>query len=127
MTDTQRDALAAEKRKRRRKTQEKRRRTQELAAELDRISAAGRPMSEADAKALDDVVEQLRVLDDSFSGARSVWLRARDTRDYLTGKPPRPDRDRSGVLVAGRIGAPRGLENAKQQVRGGLPGTRRGH
>ncbi|MGV0838485.1 hypothetical protein [Mycolicibacterium thermoresistibile] len=101
--------------------------TRELAFELDRISAAGRPMSEPDAQALDDIVGQLWLLTNSSKRARLLWLRARDVREYLTGKSSDPDRDRSGVPVAGRISAPRGLDSAKRKVSGGLPGTRRGH
>lgn len=132
MTNLHRDGVAAEttqaeKRKRRRRTKGKGRLTRELTVELDRISDAGRPMSKDDAQALDDVVEQLRVLAQSFNQAMPLWLRARDTRDYMNGKPPGPGRDRSGVPVAGLISAPRGLDNAKRQVQGGLPGTRRGH
>lgn len=117
----------AEKRRSRRRTQAKSRLTRELTVELNRITAAGRPMSAPDAQALDDVVERLRVLAESFNPAMPLWLRARDTRDYLNGKRSHPGRDRSGVPVAGEIGASRGLDNAKQQVSGGLPGTRRGH
>ncbi|OBB07101.1 hypothetical protein A5668_01425 [Mycolicibacterium fortuitum] len=98
-----------------------------LAVKLNRISAAGSPMSEPDAQALNGIVDQLRVLADTDNRAMSLWLRARDTRDYLNGKPSGPGRDRSGVPLAGLIGAPRGLDNAKREVSGGLPGTRRGH
>jgi hypothetical protein len=117
----------SEKRKRRRRTQAKRQRTQELTAELDRIVAAGAPLSDVDVQVLDAVVEQLRVLAESFNGAVPVWLRARDTRNCFTGKPPQPGRDRSGIPTAGRIRAPRGLEDAQWKVSGGLPGTQRRH
>lgn len=98
-----------------------------LSIELHRISAAGRPISRADAEALDGIVEQLQILADTDRRAGHTWLRAREVREYLTGKSSDPDRDRSGVPVAGRISAPRGLDNAKREVLGGLPGTRRGH
>jgi hypothetical protein len=39
----------------------KRRGRRRLAAELHRISIAGRPLSAADSHALDDLVEELRV------------------------------------------------------------------
>jgi len=116
----------ADKRRRRSRTQAKRQRTRELTAELNRI-AAGPAFSDADAQALDDVVEELRMIAQSFNGAVSVWLRARDTRSYLAGTPSQPGRDRSGVPMAGRIKAPRGLQNAQREVSGGLPGTQRRH
>lgn len=96
-------------------------------AELHRISAAGRPISKADAEALDGIVEQLRILADTDQRAGHTRLRAREVREYLTGKSADPDRDRSGVPVAGRISAPRGLDLAKREVLGGLPSSRRGH
>ncbi|MFV8137441.1 hypothetical protein ACNQR7_07705 [Mycolicibacterium senegalense] len=98
-----------------------------LNAELHRISAAGRPISKADAAALDGIVEQLRVLAEVDRRMRLLWLRALDVREYLTGKSSVPDRDRSGVPSAGRIGRSRGLDLAKREVLGGLPSSRRGH
>lgn len=98
-----------------------------LNAELHRISAAGRPISKVDAEALDGIVEQLRVLAEADRRVRLLWLRALDAREYLTGKSSVPDRDRSGVPSAGRTGRSRGLDLAKREVLGGLPGTRRGH
>lgn len=96
-------------------------------AELHRISVAGRPISKADAAALDGIVEQLRVLADGDRRVRLLWLRALDVREYLTGKSSVPDRDRSGVPSAGRVGRPRGLDLARREVLGGLPASRRGH
>lgn len=98
-----------------------------LNAELHRISAAGRPISKADVEALDSIVEQLRVLAEADRRVRLLWLRALDVREYLTGKSSVPDRDRSGVPSAGRIGRSRGLDLAKREVLGGLPSSRRGH
>ncbi|NOQ58437.1 hypothetical protein [Mycolicibacterium fortuitum] len=98
-----------------------------LNAELHRISAAGRPISKADAAVLDGIVEQLRVLADGDRRVRLLWLRALDVREYLTGKSSVPDRDRSGVPSAGRVGRPRGLDLARREVLGGLPSSRRGH
>ncbi|MBE5488553.1 hypothetical protein E3G71_001054 [Mycobacteroides abscessus] len=98
-----------------------------LNAELHRISAAGRPISKADAAALDGIVEQLRALADADRRVRLLWLRALDVREYLTGKSSVADRDRSGVPSAGRVGRPRGLDLARREVLGGLPSSRRGH
>ncbi|SIG32279.1 hypothetical protein [Mycobacteroides abscessus] len=98
-----------------------------LNAELHRISGAGRPISKADAVALDGIVEQLCVLAEADRRVRLLWLRALDVREYLTGKSSVPDRDRSGVPSAGRVGRPRGLDLARREVLGGLPSSRRGH
>jgi hypothetical protein len=98
-----------------------------LAAELHRITVAGRPPSAADTLALDDLVEELRVLATDNKSSRLLWLRAQDAREYLTGKSSAPDRDRSGVPSAGLVGRPRGLDLARREVLGGLPSSRRGH
>lgn len=121
-----RRAPAAKKRQPAQKTKNKKS-ANKLNAELHSISAAGRPISKVDAVALDGIVEQLRVLADTDRRMRLLWLRALDVREYLTGKSSVPDRDRSGVPSAGRIGRSRGLDLAKREVLGGLPSTRRGH
>lgn len=59
--------------------------------------------------------------------ARLLWTQALDTRAYLAGRSAVPDLDRSGVPSAGRVGRSRGLDMAKREVLGGLPGTRRAH
>jgi hypothetical protein len=98
-----------------------------LAAELHRITVAGRPLSAADTRALDALVEELRILAADNNSSRLLWLRAQDVREYLTGKSSAPDRDRSGVPSAGRVRRARGLDLARWEVLGGLPSSRRGH
>lgn len=95
--------------------------------ELRRIAQAGRPMAPSDAEALNQIIAELEALSRKAPIARTLWTQALDTRAYLTGGSAAPDRDRSGVPSAGRISAPRGLDSAKREVLGGLPGTRRGH
>lgn len=95
--------------------------------ELRRIAQAGRPMAPSDAEALNQIIAELEALSRKAPIARTLWTQALDTRAYLTGGSAAPDRDRSGVPSAGRISAPRGLDRAKREVLGGLPGTRRGH
>lgn len=100
-------------------------RTQSL--ELRRIAQAGRPMAPSDAETLNQIIVELEALSRKVPMARTLWTQALDTRAYLTGGSAAPDRDRSGVPSAGRISAARGLDSAKREVLGGLPGTRRGH
>lgn len=95
--------------------------------ELRRIAQAGRPMAPSDAEALNQIIAELEALSRKAPIARTLWTQALDTRAYLTGRSAAPERDRSGVPSAGRISAPRGLDRAKREVLGGLPGTRRGH
>ncbi len=120
-------APTAKKRPPARQKKKEKKTAHKLAIELHRISAAGRPIGNADAVALDGIVEASRLLAVTDRRARLLWLRALDIREYLTGTSSDPDRDRSGVPSAGRIGRSRGLDLAKREVLGGLPSSRRRH
>lgn len=102
-------------------------RTHTHSFELRRIAQAGRPMTPSDAQTLDRLIIELEAMSRTVPIARTLWTQALDIRAYLTGKSATPDRDRSGVPSAGRIGQSRGLDMARREVSGGLPASRRGH
>lgn len=101
--------------------------THQHSVTLRRIALAGRPISPSDSATLDALVCELEKLSRTNPRARTLWVQAQETRSYLTGASSDPTRDRSGVPSAGQISAPRGLERARREVSGGLPGTRRAH
>lgn len=96
-----------------------------LAAELHRISTADRPLSSTDVRALDGLVENLANASDTDRAARLLWLRASLIQEHLTGQSTASVRDRSGLPAAADVGRVRGLTQARYEVLGGLPRSRR--
>lgn len=98
-----------------------------LAAELHRVTTADRPLSSTDVQALNDLVEELAKRAATDRAARHLWLRASFIQGHLTGQSTASVRDRSGLPAAADVGRVRGLSQARHEVLGGLPGSRRRH
>ncbi|MCX5044690.1 hypothetical protein OG921_16105 [Aldersonia sp. NBC_00410] len=100
-------------------------------SELDRIAAITRPLKPEELQRLDDVVEETRTIaaTDNSKMYRRLHQRAKLIQKSKV-PPPKPlPRQMEGlraVLPAGLVGSPR-LEQARRQVLGGLPSSRRGH
>ncbi len=98
-----------------------------LAASLHRISTADRPLSLTDVQALHDLVADLAKRASTDLAARLLWLRASFIQEHLTGQSTVSVRDGSGLPAAADVGRVRGLTQARHEVLGGLPGSRRRH
>ena len=98
-----------------------------LAASLHRISIADRSLSSTDVQALDDLVADLAKRGTTDRAARLLWLRACFIQEHLTGQSTASVRDWSGLPAAANVGRVRGLTQARHEILGGLPGSRRRH